>query len=259
MLYLKKQIKILRKDKKMPKKIAIVTGGASGMGLATAIKLHNESGFKVIIADLTFSAEVPSFLDKVACDVGFEKQVENLFQYCQKKYGRLDLFVNFAGVHTPAKVKEATTEEFESIYRTNILGTFLCSRAALRLIDKGVIVNIASSVGIAADKDAPLYSASKAYVIQLTKCMALEYGKKIRCNTVCPGPVNTKFLRRAFHNDEKVMESYARMNPRGRIAKPEEVADYIAFVVSEKGDFINGATIQIDGGESISYGGEPEK
>lgn len=241
----------------MPEKIAIITGGAGGIGLATALELIND--YEVIVADIIFGRKIPHFIDRFICDVSLEEQVENLFQHCKKIFGRLDLLVNVAGVFSASKVKEATAEEFSRVYKTNILGIFLCSRAALRLMETGVIINIASSVGIAADKDAPLYSSSKAWVIHFTKCLAQEYGEKIRCNAICPGPIDTKFLRDAFHNDEKAMESYAKMNPRGRIAKPEEVAELIAFIASEKAGFINGATMQIDGGESIVYKGEPEK
>src|SRR3989338_2844269 len=134
------------------KKVAIVTGGASGMGLATAMKLHKEAGYEVVVADVALEREIPLYLDAVQCDVGIEADVKNLFQRCKEKYGRLDLFVNFAGVHSPVKIREAKMEEFDRVMDTNIRGTFLCSRAALQLMETGCIINVASSVAIAADK-----------------------------------------------------------------------------------------------------------
>ncbi len=240
------------------KKIAIITGGASGMGLATAIKLHEESNYLVIAADLKFGADFPSFLDPVVCDVGDEEQVKKLFQYCKDTYKELHLLVSFAGVHSSAKVREASVQEFEFVCKTNMLGIFLCSREALRLMETGSIINIASSVGTAADRDAPFYSASKAWVIQFTKCLALKYGEKVRCNTVSPGPIDTKFLRKAFNYDDHAIEAITQMNPCGRIGQPEEVANLIKYLASDEASFINGSDFPIDGGERINYF-EPEK
>lgn len=116
---------------------------------------------------------------------------------------------------------------------------------------EGVIVNIGSSVGIAADPAAPAYSASKAWVIHFTKCIAQQYGKTLRCNTVSPGPVDTPFLWNAFGNNPAAMEEIKKYNPAGRIATPEEIAETILHVIRNKN--FNGANVATDGGESVFY------
>lgn len=239
-------------------KVAIVTGGASGIGVATAFGLL-KNGYKVIIADKKAGQDVsPSFL-YFRCDVGYAKAVARLFQFCKERFGRLDLLVNCAGAHYSAKVHEDDLYRFKRLMETNVYGVYYCCHGALKIMNEGVIINVASSVGVAADPSAAAYSASKAWVIHFTKCIAQEYGRRIRCNTVCPGPTDTPLLRNAFSNDPAKLEEIAKMNPRGRIATPDEIADVILFLASDKASFVNGATWTIDGGESIFYYEPPKE
>lgn len=231
-------------------KVAIVTGGASGIGLATA-SLFAENGYQVIQVDnRVLGSRFPQVL---RCDVSQPDRVQALFQSCKDTFGRLDLLVNCAGVHYSSRVHEDDIERFDWLTRTNIYGTYYCCREALKLMEEGVIINVASSVGIAADPAAAAYSASKAWVIHFTKCIAQEYGRKVRCNSICPGPTDTPLWRNAFGNDPVKMEEVKKVNPMGKIATPDEIAKVILFVASDEASFVNGATWEVDGGESIFY------
>ncbi len=244
------------------KKVAVVTGGASGIGLATAIGLEKD-GYKVIVADInkvswSFRSDVDILSRR--CDVSRYDQVVKLFQFCKDHLGRLDVLVNVAGVHYSSKfVHEENPENFDKLTKVNVYGTYWCCHEALKLMIEGTIINIGSSVGIAADPAAAAYSASKAWVIHFTKCLAQQYGKQgIRCNTLCPGATDTPFLRNAFGNDPAKLKEIAEYNPRGMVATPEDIANTILFLVSDKSRFVNGATWTVDGGESIFYW-EPPK
>lgn len=237
-------------------KVALITGGFGGIGFATG-KVFSENSYRVILAD-TEIKDSPANCSVFSCDVRNRAEVQALFRFCRETLGRLDVLVTAHGVHNSAKCTEATEEDFDRVMDTNFRAVFFCCQEALRLIDEGVIINVGSSVGIAADKDAPVYSASKAAVHQLTKCLAQEYGRRVRVNAIAPGPVDTPLLRRAFNEDATVIEAYSKMALRG-IAAPEEVARMIYFMASDVCKFMNGAVVSFDGGESILYTGEPPK
>lgn len=244
------------KKVKTSKKVALITGGFGGIGLATG-KLFAISGYRVILADKII-LDPPADCTPFRCDVQKMDEVRALFQFCREKLGRLDVLVTAHGVHNSIKCTEATEEDFDQVMDANLKAVFFCCQEALRLMDKGVIINVGSSLGIAADKDAPVYSASKAAVHQLTKCLAQGYGRRVRVNAIAPGPVDTSLLRKAFNDDAMVIEAYRKMALRG-IAVPEEIAQIIYFMASDACQFMNGAIVPVDGGESILYSGEPPK
>lgn len=241
-----------------PGKVVLITGGLGGVGFATG-KLFAKNGYLVILADSKEkSGDMPVNCTYFQCDIQNVSEVQTLFRFCRATYDRLDVLVTAHGVHNSVKCVDAEEADFDYVMDTNFKAVFFCCREALQLMDEGVIVNIGSSVGIAADKDAPTYSASKAAVHQLTKCLAQEYGRRVRVNAIAPGPVDTPFLRGAFNNNNETMEAYRRMALRG-IAAPEEVARVILFMASDACRFMNGSVVPFDGGESILYAGEPSK
>lgn len=243
------------------KKVVIVTGGFGGIGFATG-KRFAKNGYQVLLADnnreTTMDWDEYPDMDVMISNVASMAEVKELFNHCVRVFGRLDVLVTAHGIHNSVKCADAKEKDFDSVMDVNVKGTFFCCREALRMMDEGVIVNVGSSVGIAADKDAPIYSMSKAAVHQLTKCLAQEHGRKVRVNCIAPGPIDTPLLRRAFGNDEAAMEAYRAMALRG-IAKPEEVAEMIFFMASDACKFMNGAIVPFGGGESILYVGEPAK
>lgn len=237
-------------------RVVLITGGFGGIGFATG-KVFSENGYRVILAD-TEIGNSPANCKSFSCDIRNNAEVQALFRFCRETFGRLDVLVTAHGVYNSVKCIEATEGDFDRVIDTNFRAVFFCCQEALRLIDEGVIINVGSSVGIAADKDAPVYSASKAAVHQLTKCLAQEYGRRVRVNAIAPGPVDTPLLRKAFNEDAMIIEAYRKMTLRG-IAVPEEIARMIYFMASDACKFMNGAVVPFDGGESILYAGEPSK
>lgn len=242
------------------KGIVLITGGLGGIGFATA-KLFARNGYEVVIFDKVEkkqAPELPSGVEYYSCDVRNVQEIKNLFRFLKKRYGRLDVLVTAHGIHSTAKCLEASEEDFDEVMGTNFKSVFFLCSEALRLMNEGVIINIGSSVGIAADKDAPIYSVSKAAVHHLTKCLAQKYGRRVRINALALGPVDTPLLQDAFNNDAKIIDTYRASSLRG-IATPEEVARFIYFMASDECKFMNGAIVPFDGGESILYSGEPPK
>jgi NAD(P)-dependent dehydrogenase (short-subunit alcohol dehydrogenase family) len=243
----------------MEDRVAIITGGHGGIGLATGL-LFAQTGYRVILADQVraCSASPPPNVIEFVCDLRSSASVHQLFEFCRNELGKLNVLVTAHGAHNSVKCADATVEEFDFVMDTNFKAVFFCCKEALQLMQEGVIINVGSSVGIAADKDAPIYSASKAAVHQLTKCLAQEYGRRVRVNAVAPGPIDTPLLRRAFNNSDEDIEAYRKIAVRG-IARAEEVAQVILFMASDACQFMNGAVVPFDGGESIMYFGEPPK
>src|SRR3989344_981224 len=237
-------------------KVVIVTGGNGGIGFATGNEFLGND-YQVILADTADNIEIKKTgISYFSCNLNDLGALESLFRFCKEKFGRLDVLITAHGVHNSVKCIDATESDFDIVMNTNFKSIFFCCREALKLMDKGIIINIGSSVGIAADKDAPVYSASKAALHQLTKCLAQEYGRRIRVNAIAPGPIETPLLRRAVNNDPVTMEAVRKMNVRG-IAQPEEVAKMIFFMASDTCQFMNGSIVPFDGGESITHSGEP--
>lgn len=247
------------------RKVALITGGFGGIGLATG-KAFVRNRYDVLLADIgavpETLADAKDGTDSMTfyphCDVRLEGSIKKLFEVCKETYGRLDALVTAHGVHNSQKVPELTEEGFDLIMDTNFKGVVLCTREALRLMKTGVIINVGSSVGIAADSDAPIYTASKAAVHHFTKCLAQKSGRDIRVNAIAPGPVDTPLLRKAFNNDQQAFEAYRHSALRG-IASPDEIGEMIVFMASDACKFMNGAIVPFDGGESILYAGEPPK
>jgi meso-butanediol dehydrogenase/(S,S)-butanediol dehydrogenase/diacetyl reductase len=237
----------------MKDSVALITGAARGIGLATATLFHAE-GRRVVLLDrdaeelATAAATLPSALS-VTCDVSIPKQVAQAVAEVEKSCGRLDILVNNAGVADFGPLAETDFARWRRVMNTNLDGVFLMSQACLPLLSArgGAIVNIASISGLRASTLRIAYGTSKAAVIHLTKQQAAELGEVgIRANCVCPGPVNTK-LALAVHSPE-IRAAYHDAIPLNRYGTEREIAEVICFLASERASFVTGQVVASDGG-----------
>ena len=237
---------------------AIVTGGAGGLGAAIAKGLI-AGGYEVVIADvdedaLASTAEALSGeggrVRGMRCDVSDPQDVENLVRETVSSQGRLDVLVNCHGIGPLPAFLETTPEIWNRTIAINLTGTFLCCQAAARAMvgrRSGRIVNIASISGARAGFGRTAYGTSKAAVIHLTRQLAVELGPYgITVNAVGPGPVDTA-LTRSNHTPE-ARADYHAMIPLERYGTPEEIADAVVFLCSDKAQYVNGQTLFVDGG-----------
>jgi len=241
--------------------VALVTGGAAGIGRATALAFARE-GLKVVVADLDpVGGEATVVLMReaggealfVACDVTKDADVRHLHEQAIQAYGRLDYAYNNAGIEIEqGRLAEGSEAEFDAIMGVNVKGVWLCMKYQLPLLlaqGGGAIVNTASVAGLGAAPKMSIYSASKHAVIGLTKSAAIEYAKKgIRVNAVCPAVIDTDMFRRAYEADPRKAEFAAAMHPVGRIGKVEEIASAVLYLCSDGAAFTTGQALAVDGG-----------
>ena len=247
-------------------KVAILAGGATGMGRATAVRFAEE-GAKVMIADrnLTGARETLAMVKKltpdadvVAVDVSKADQVQNMVDKTVERFGRVDILVNLAAILmlTPPLV-DIEERQWDLIMDTNLKGTFLTCKAAIPEMLKhggGAIVNISSSAGLDAWTRSLPYNISKVGVIHLTSVISGQYTPQgIRINCVVPGPVDTPQARGSTQSAQ-TLEEAAKEHPMGRIGQPEEIANAILFLASDEASFVSGATYVVDGGARTTYG-----
>jgi NAD(P)-dependent dehydrogenase (short-subunit alcohol dehydrogenase family) len=244
-------------------KVAVITGGASGIGLATARRFAAE-GATVVIGDFNAdagekaAAEVGGLFVKV--DVTNEAEVNNLFDTAQSTYGSLDIAFNNAGISPPDDDSIETTElpAWDRVQDVNLKSVYLCSRAALRHMVKqqsGSIINTASFVAVMGSATSQIsYTASKGGVLAMTKELGVQFARQgIRVNALCPGPVNTPLLQELFAKDPERAQRRLVHIPQGRFAEPEELAAAVAFLASDDASFITASTFLVDGGISSAY------
>ncbi|WP_296421057.1 SDR family NAD(P)-dependent oxidoreductase [Pseudooctadecabacter sp.] len=243
-------------------KTAIITGGARGIGLATADVLL-EAGWQVGLVDRDGDAlaEAVTARDNVHgifCDVSDPDAVQGMVDEAVRHFGTINGLVNNAGVADFGPIEDTGFDRWKTVMETNVDGVFLCTQAATPALkkSKGAIVNIASISGLRASTLRVAYGTSKAAVIQLTLQQAVELGEYgIRANTVCPGPVKTK-LAMAVHSQE-IIDAYHDAIPLNRYGQEREIAEVIAFLLSDKASFVTGQTIAADGGFEATGVGLP--
>ena len=239
-------------------KVVIVTGAGSGIGRATAIAFAQE-GAKVVVSDIQENAgnetvkeisknQGVAFFQK--CDVSLENDVKALVDKTIETYGKLDCAYNNAGIEgSPRSTIECTTENWDKTIDTNLKGVWLCMKYEIPAMLKngqGSIVNCSSIAGLVGFESIPAYVASKHGVIGLTETASLEFAKKnIRVNAVCPGAIHTPMLERFTQGEEQLM---ADQDPMGRVGRPEEIADSVLWLCSDKASYVTGQAIAIDGG-----------
>jgi NAD(P)-dependent dehydrogenase (short-subunit alcohol dehydrogenase family) len=244
------------------KKLAIVTGAARGIGLATAL-LFNENGYKVAIVDndkdkinsLSFkNKDIKTF----CFDISNNNELEKMYNQILEWHNRIDVLVNNAGVADFGNIEETDFKRWNEVMNTNLNGVFLCSQKVITHLKKtnGNIVNIASISGLRASTLRVAYGTSKAAVIQLTKQQAAELGEYgIRVNCIAPGPVKTK-LAMAVHTQD-IIEAYHDAIPLNRYGTEQEIANGIYFLASEKASYITGQILAVDGGFEATGVGLP--
>jgi NAD(P)-dependent dehydrogenase (short-subunit alcohol dehydrogenase family) len=222
--------------------IALVTGGASGIGAAT-VELLRRQGHTVVATDISPGDGIEPL------DVTDEAAVDALVARVVDRHGRLDLAANVAGIPgSYAELTDSTTEVWRRTMAVNLDGVYFCLRAELRA-GATAIVNVASSAGRMGVPGLAAYSASKHGVIGLTKSAALETARRgVRVNCVCPGTIRTPMLRGFVGGDEAALESMGRRAPMGRLGEPEEIAEAIAWLLSDAAGFVTGAVVEPDGG-----------
>ncbi len=233
------------------KKVAIVTGGAQGIGRATALYLHEH--YHVVIAD-TEPFEHPEIPDlkkirRVKVDVSSEPEVQNLVQETLETYGRIDALINNVGIGINKPIAHLTLAEWNRVLAVNLTSIFLCTKhaeAQLRLA-KGGVVNIASTRALMSEANTEAYSASKGGVVALTHALAVSLGPEVRVNCVSPGWIETG----GWQNESKKVvhtEADKAQHLVGRVGEPEDVAAMVAYLLSEESGFISGQNFVIDGG-----------
>lgn len=237
-------------------KRVLVTGGASGIGLATARRFLEE-GSRVVVLDRDTEgcartrAELPELAAVIEADVASLDQVRRAFAQLDELWGGLDILINNAGISLRHPFLEITAEEWRSVLDTNLTGLFFVAQEAARRMvaaASGVIINMGSMNGVIACPHYADYNASKAGVIELTRTMALELGPEVRVLGVSPGAVMTP-----MQEAEYTPQMFADLNeniPLKRHAKPEEIAALFAFLASDEAPYIAGNSVIIDGGES---------
>ena len=236
--------------------IAIITGGAQGIGYASAVALIEE-GFDILLADIngegvTKAAKELNALAGIECDLGDVAQIEAMFDRIAKDHGPLSALVNNAGVAMPGDFLTYDLADFERVLDINLRGVFIATQRAARMMVEagieGAIVNMSSINAQVAIPAIPAYCASKGGVMQLTKVAALALAKNnIRVNAVGPGSIDTEMMAAVNANPDAFKTAMSR-TPLGRAGTAQEIGDVVGFLCSKKASYITGETIYVDGG-----------
>ncbi len=258
-------------------RVAIVTGGAKGIGLAAAACLVRE-GAEVMLVD--WSAEAASTavksltsvsegvsggVDCVVADISKIADAEHAVAATVERFGGVDILVNNAGIQTFGDPITTTEEIWDKTMNVNLKGHWLMSKYAIPEMlkrGKGSIVNVASVQGLASQRNVVAYSTSKHAMIGLTRSMAVDMAsRQVRVNCVCPGTVNTPMVQSVVQSDrdpDRLKIILDKMHPIGRIAEPSEIGEVIAFLASDRASFMTGSVVVVDGGLLLPIAGSPE-
>lgn len=244
-------------------KVALITGGGTGIGRAIALAFAREGASVAVAARrLEKLKEVTAAIEKeggraiaLECDVTRAKDAERAVRETAKRFGKLDVLVNNAGTLSVSTVENISEEDWDRVMTVNLKGPFLLSRAALKEFRKaggGAIVNIGSILGLVAMQNRAAYSASKGGVTMLTKAMALDHAhENVRVNCICPSIVETELVQGLFDDSPQgkaLRKAREGTIPLGRFGKPLDVAELAVFLASEESSWITGAAIPLDGG-----------
>ena len=244
-------------------KVAVVTGGCSGIGLAT-VQRFAEEGAQVVVADLD-DVRGKEVVDGIAglfvhCDVTDKEQVEAMFAQAHETYGSIDVAFNNAGISPPEddSILDTDLDAWRRVQEVNLTSVYLCCKAALpHMLEqgKGSIINTASFVAVMGAATSQIsYSASKGGVLSMTRELGVQFARQgVRVNALCPGPVNTPLLQELFAKDPERAARRLVHIPLGRFAEPQEIAAAVLFLASDDSSFITASQFMVDGGISGAY------
>jgi NAD(P)-dependent dehydrogenase (short-subunit alcohol dehydrogenase family) len=254
---------------KLAGKVAVVTGAASGMGRAVAETFARE-GARVVVADLNAEggAETVGRIAAgggvarfVATNVGHAADVAQMVRAAEDTFGPVDVLYSNAGHGGGQAVHETAEADWDAVFDVNLKGVYLCARAVLPAMMErrtGAIVNVASTLGLAASVGRAAYCASKAGVVNLTRQMALDYAPYgIRVNCIAPGPIHTPMIEASFRraaDPERDRRRVVANIPLGRLGQPEEIAKAALFLAGDDASFITGVVLPVDGGNAARRG-----
>ena len=244
-------------------KVAVVTGGCSGIGLAT-VRRFAEEGAQVVVGDLD-AERGKEVVEGIAglfvhCDVTRQEDVEELFRTAYDTYGSVDIAFNNAGIAPPEddSILDTDLEAWRKVQEVNLTSVFLCCKAVLPYMleqKRGSIINTASFVALMGAATSQIsYSASKGGVLSMSRELGVQFAREgVRVNALCPGPVNTPLLQELFAADEDRAQRRLVHVPMGRFAEPEEIANAVLFLASDESSFITATGFLVDGGISSAY------
>jgi NAD(P)-dependent dehydrogenase (short-subunit alcohol dehydrogenase family) len=246
---------------RMKEKVAVVTGAASGIGSAT-IRRFAAEGATVVAADIADASDSVHELARMGIaarffqvDVTKALQIESLVNDTVTSFGRLDVLVNNAGMELPKKITDTSEAEWDRLLDVNLKGVFLCAKASIPVMQRqggGVIINVASELGLVGGSEIAAYCASKGGVVQLTKALAIDHASdNIRVNCVCPGPVETPLLEAIIggsSDPDEERRSITEKTLLKRVGQPDEIANVIAFLASSESSYMTGSVVVVDGG-----------
>jgi NAD(P)-dependent dehydrogenase (short-subunit alcohol dehydrogenase family) len=243
-------------------RIAVVTGGGSGIGLAIAKKFSGK-GLRVILvgrdeSKLKLAAqELGPSAGYVSCDLSVLKELPSLVNKIREKYGRIDILVNNAGIHLKKPMSDVTDDDFSKVILVNQTAVFSLTREISKVMQEnqgGVILNISSMASQYGLPEVIAYTASKSAIEGMTRAMAVELAQfGIRVNCIAPGFIKTDMSSLAFRKDPERERKVMSRTPLNRLGKPEEIADAALFLVSAESSFITGVVLPVDGGNSIGF------
>jgi NAD(P)-dependent dehydrogenase (short-subunit alcohol dehydrogenase family) len=238
-------------------KIAVISGGTSGIGLATAKKML-EDGAEVFIVGrnvargrraLDTLAKFSVKVRYIQADVSTVQGCKQVAETIKKGPTKTDILVNSAGIYCEKRLEEITEEDYYGIMDTNVKGTlFLCQSLIPFISEGGTVINIASDAGLEGNYGCPVYCASKGAVVALTRALALDFAPKIRVNCICPGDVATPMVEAQLKTGQYTLQEMALPYPMERIGRPEEIAHVICSVASPLNSYMTGSIIAVDGG-----------
>lgn len=248
------------------RKHVVVTGGAKGIG-ASCGRVFMDDFYNITILDID-AAQGNKLADElgesclfIVCDVSESAEIEEAITKAIDHFGEIDVLVNNVGINPYGTVTETTDQLWDRVMNINLKSHFICARECIPSMQrngKGVVINIASVQAFVSQNKVAAYTTSKTALLGLTRSIAVDYSPTIRSVAICPGTVDTPMLRKAIQespNPEEVYKECEDMHLTERVAQPDEVAELVSFLASEKADFITGQPIRVDGGLGIRVAG----